>query len=118
MDRKGQIIVLNIFMALFSLGSVCSKLAGKYEYLSVQFCFFYGMALFLMFIYAIAWQQIIKNLNLTIAYANRAMTVLWGCVWGRIFFNEVISLKLFLGGLLVMVGVVIYSLDMKGEKGA
>ena len=39
-------------------------------------------------IYAIGWQQVIKRMPLTTAYANKAVTLVWGLVWGLLLFHE------------------------------
>lgn len=63
----------------------------------------------LLGIYALGWQQIIKRLPLTFAYANRAVTVVWGIVWGALFFNEPVTPLKMLGAGIVLVGVVLYA---------
>ena len=66
--------------------------------------------------YAIGWQQIIKRMPLTAAFANKAVTVVWGIVWGFIFFNEAITLGKVVGAVLVIVGIVVYALADKEEN--
>ena len=75
----------------------------------VQFCFYYGMILLLLAFYAVGWQQIIKRLPLTTAFANKAVTVVWGMVWGLLFFHESITIGKVIGAVLVIIGVVVYS---------
>lgn len=60
--------------------------------------------------YAIGWQQILKHLDLTLAFANKAVAVVWGIIWGVVFFREVITVKMIAGALIVIAGVVLYSL--------
>ena len=59
--------------------------------------------------YAVGWQQIIKRLPLTTAFANKAVTVVWGMVWGLLFFHESITIGKVIGAVLVIIGVVVYS---------
>ena len=66
--------------------------------------------------YAIGWQQIIKRMPLTAAFANKAVTVVWGIVWGCIFFNEAITPGKVAGAVLVIVGIVVYALADKEEN--
>ena len=61
-------------------------------------------------IYAIAWQQIIKRLPLTFAYANKAIGVIWGMFWGLVAFGESITPKKIIGAVIVIAGIVLYSL--------
>lgn len=117
--RIKVLLFLNILLILYSAHTVCSKMAGRYDFLSIEFCFFYALIIMLLGIYAIGWQQAIKRLPLTTAYANKALTVVWGMVFGSIFFKEEITLGKILGGILVIAGVVLFSYadeDKEGES--
>ena len=98
-------IQLHILLFLFSLGSVCSKIAGQAEFLSMKFIFFYGLVLVILFGYALVWQQLLKKLPLVTAYANKAVTVIWGLIWGTIIFKEHITIWNILGTVLIIIGI-------------
>src|SRR5574344_2877950 len=76
--------------------------------LSLKFILCYGSLLFIMFVYAIGWQQIIKRLPLTMAYANRAVTIVWGIIWGLLIFNEKLNVGKVIGAVIVIAGVLLY----------
>ena len=48
---------------------------------------------------------------LTLAYANKAVTVIWGMVWGVLFFGESITVTKAIGAVVVIFGVVLYSFE-------
>ncbi len=98
-------IYLHIMLMIFSLGEVCSKLAAGQEFLSLGFFMFYGLLLLSLFFYAICWQQILKVMPLTTAYANKSVVIIWGMVWGALIFKETIKWNMILGGLIIMAGV-------------
>lgn len=100
---------LHIMLMIYSLGGIFSKLAGKENFLSFKFCLYYAVIIGLLGFYAIGWQQIIKKLPLTTAFANKAVTVVWGIVWGCVFFNEKITIGKIIGASMVVLGVVIYA---------
>ena len=102
------ILALNILLMFFSLGGIFSKLASKQSCLSLKFILCYGALLFIMFVYAIGWQQVIKMLPLTMAYANRAVTIVWGIIWGLLFFNEKLNVGKIIGAVIVIAGVLLY----------
>ena len=105
-------IQLHILLFLFSLGSVCSKIAGQAEFLSIKFIVFYGLVLVILFVYALVWQQLLKKLPLVTAYANKAVTVIWGLLWGTIIFKEQITIWNILGAALIIFGIyVVVSAD-------
>ena len=108
-----RIFVLHIVLLVFSLSTVLSKLASGEEFLSMRFCGLYAGIILLLGIYAIVWQQLIKHLPLIFAYANKAVTVIWGLIWGHLLFSESITPNKVIGALIVIAGIVVFSL---GEK--
>ena len=102
------ILALNVLLMFFSLGGIFSKLASKQPFLSLKFILCYGALLFIMFVYTIGWQQVIKRLPLTMAYANRAITIVWGIIWGLLFFNEKLNVGKIIGAVIVIAGVLLY----------
>ena len=55
--------------------------------------------------YAVVWQQILKKMKLVTAYANKAITILWGLVWGVVFFDESITYTKLFGVVIIILGV-------------
>ena len=109
--KKKYLLYLHILLIVYSLSAVCSKLASGTEFLSFSFCLLYGIVLFLLALYAILWQQIIKHLPLTFAYANKAVTVVWGILWGQLLFGESITPGKVLGAVFVICGIVLYAMN-------
>lgn len=103
------LIGLHVLLMVYSLSSICGKLASGYSFLSLGFIVCYGGMIGLLGVYALGWQQVIKRLPLTFAYANRAVTVVWGIVWGALFFSEPITVGKLIGALFVLAGVVLYA---------
>ena len=98
-------MALHILLLIYSLGSVCSKMASAEQFLSFKFCLFYGLLMFILVVYAVVWQQIIKGLPIVTAYANKAVTVIWGLVWGFLIFGETITVFNIIGAVIIMAGV-------------
>ncbi|MDE6744892.1 MAG: EamA family transporter [Lachnospiraceae bacterium] len=105
---------LHILLLVYSASTVFSKLASGYSFLSYRFLLCYGMVLLLLGAYAVFWQQIIKRLPLMTAYANKAVTVVWGIVWGALIFREEITWGKVFGAVLVIAGVMLY---VSGDHG-
>ena len=100
-------ILLHVLLVVSSLSGVCTKLAGQHKFLSFWFIFFYGLVILNLGIYAIVWQQIIKKLPLNTAYSNKAITIVWGILWGFVFFQEQIKWNMLLGAAIVILGVIV-----------
>jgi drug/metabolite transporter (DMT)-like permease len=100
---------LHILLLIYSLSGICAKYASNAEFMSLEFSLLYGAIIIVLFIYAIGWQQVIKRMDLSIAFANKSITVIWGILWGLLFFGEELILSKIVGALLVMIGCVLYS---------
>ncbi|MCR5830697.1 MAG: transporter [Lachnospiraceae bacterium] len=110
------LIILHLLLGVYSLTGVASKFAAREDFLSFKFILFYGLVLFGLFVYAIAWQQIIKHMPLISAYANRGVTVVWGLVWGYFIFSEEITARKLIGAAIIIGGIVlIVTADAKEE---
>ena len=109
MDKVKNLFLLHLLLFLYSMCSICSKKASGYDFLSMGFIIFYGGMILLLGIYAIFWQQIIKRLPLTLAFANKAVTVIWGMVWGVLIFHEHLSVGKFVGAAVIIAGIVLYN---------
>ena len=97
--------VLHMIIFVYSISSICSKTAAQYDFLSFKWIIFYGIVICILGFYAIAWQQVLKHLPLITTYANKAVTTLWGLVWGFIVFHEQITIQKVVGAAIVIVGV-------------
>ena len=98
-------IFLHIGFLVMSVAGIFSKLAANSDLLSPSFFMYYFMVLMIFVCYAILWQQILKQLSLITAYFNKAVTIVWGMIWGRIFFSEIITWNMILGGIIVFIGI-------------
>lgn len=106
-DKK-VFIALHVLLLLYSCSSVLSKLAAGQEFMSLPFLLCYAGVIALLGVYAIGWQQILKRLPLTVAFANKAVTLVWSMVFGALLFKETISVKQIVGCALAVAGVVLF----------
>ena len=95
----------------FEILSVIAK-----QMFSFSFFLFYGLEIAILGVYAILWQQMIKRFDLSIAYANRAMALLWSALWAVLLFREGLGPKQVAGIVLVILGTVIVNTDTPSKK--
>jgi len=107
-DKAKIYIALHLFLMLYSTGGIISKLASGKPFLSPSFILLYALEILILAFYAIGWQQFIKRMPLSVAYANKAVTVIWGCVWGVLIFHEHLSFGKVVGVLMVLCGIALY----------
>lgn len=108
---------LHLLLMVYSTNGILSKLAAGKTFLSWPFLLLYGGVIVLLVVYALGWQQVLKRVPLSVAYANKAVTVVWGCVWGVLVFREHLSPGKVIGGVLVLAGIALYGwADGRGMK--
>lgn len=98
-------ILLHTLLLFYSFCGVLSKLAAGKEFLSIEWCLLYGGSMIILAIYAVLWQKILKRMELTEAFFSKAVTIIWGMLWGALFFSETITWNMVLGAGIVLVGV-------------
>lgn len=96
------------FLIYFSSGLV-GKYASKNPIFSFPFLVLYLCSLFLMFLYSIFWQQLLKKIPISIAYANKSVIIIWGLCSGYILFNEAITFKMLVGVVMIIIGIILAS---------
>ena len=117
-----NILILQAVVVIYTLSSVVAKVATENKLFSFSFFLFYGLEIAILGVYAIFWQQMIKRFDLSIAYANRAMALLWSALWAVVLFRETLEPKQLAGIALVILGTVIVNTDTpkkqeeKGER--
>lgn len=113
MNKKSiyYFILLHISIFVYSMVGLFSKSAAKYSFLSWDYIKYYLGVIIVLGIYAILWQQVIKKVPLNVAYANKAVSVLWGIIWGIIIWKERIDPKQLIGVIFIILGVVLVGLE-------
>ena len=116
-NNTKTLLALHLLLMLYSCSGILSKVAAGLPFLGWQFILCYGAMIGILGIYAIGWQQIIKRMPLTSAYANRAVTVIWGIVWGALLFHEQVTFQKVAGAILVLSGVALFAIaDGESEE--
>lgn len=111
-------ILLHIALLIYSTSGLFSKNASLHPFGSLPFILFYAGMIMVLGIYAILWQQVIKRMDVTTAYANKAVTVVWGVVLGILFFREKVTLRQVIACGVIIFGTVLYvRADRKQDGG-
>ena len=116
MKQAKWFLLLHVILGIYAGSSVCSKLAAQQPFLSAAFIVLYGLMLLALVTYAVGWQQVIKHLPLTTAYANKAVTVVWGILLGLAVFGEAVTPRQVIGAVIIICGIVLFvRADNEGE---
>lgn len=108
-------MLLQAIIVIYTIAGIMAKFASAGETLE-KILLFFGLDLMFLGIYALCWQQMIKIFPLSVAYANRAMALLWSAVWAKIIFGEEIDIKQMLGIVFVILGTLIINTEKEEER--
>ncbi len=108
-----ELLALQITVFVYSVLSMCSKLVSvmvrDYGLFSLRSlgagCLFMGS----MALYAFFWQQILRKVDLHVAYAHKAAGLFWSLLWSVLLFREEVSLRSIIGLAVVCAGLVLVS---------
>lgn len=114
---------LHLNILLFSFTGVFSKAASscynRGGLTDPGLFLFLGLMVLNCFFYAIAWQKVIKRFDLSVAYANKSVYLIWSQLWAVLIFHESLSWNNVLGLFIVFFGVLVvqkYETEPKREE--
>ena len=111
----GMALLIQLVVMIYTLSGVMAKLASGHGFLSFKFILFYGLEILILGVYAIIWQQIIKRVDLSVAYVNRSVALLWSMLWAVLFFKEKVSVQNIIGVLIVLAGTIIVNTEKEKD---
>ncbi len=109
-----DIALLQGVIIIYTISGVMSKEAAANGGDLMRFLIFFGLEFVLLGVYALLWQQMIKRFELSVAYANRSMAVVWSMVWAVVLFHDTITMQNIAGVVLVVAGIWIINTDTEG----
>ena len=109
------LLLLQGAVVIYSFADICAKLASRHDFLTPGYILWLGAEVLVLGLYALSWQQIIKKVDISVAYSNRATAVVWTTLWAALFFRERISLQNVLGILILFAGI--WMVNREGETG-
>jgi multidrug transporter EmrE-like cation transporter len=92
---------------LYSCYGVLAKYAGGHPIISPTALCLYAAAFCVLALYALLWQQVLKRMPLSVAYPNKAVTIILGMLWGALLFSEVLTWNKMLGAAVIISGIVL-----------
>lgn len=102
-------LILHLLFIVYACNTVLGRMAAPYDWDDWHRYACLCGVLFLLGIYAIGWQLILKKFTLGIAYANRSMVVIWGILLAWLCLDESLSWTLLLGAGFIVSGILLVS---------
>lgn len=109
-------LALHLTLMLYAVGGIFSKRASAASFLSAEYIANYVGLLVILVVYAFFWQKILKVIPLTVAMANKSVTVIWGIVYGCLIFQEKVTIFNIVGAVVMMAGICLVAGAEKEEK--
>lgn len=105
--KLNSLFLMYVAFLIYSLSGIVLKIASFSPLLSISFLGYFCVAVLIMGLYAILWQQILKITDLSVAMANKPFVLILGILWANILFDEKITWNIILGGVLILLGITI-----------
>lgn len=109
-------ILMHAGFLVYAFYAVLGKIAAAKEIFSPAFIGIYCAVFLILVIYAIIWQQVLKKIPLIIATANKTITIVWGILFGRLFFGEKITPNMIIGGAIILAGILVLSIETQSKE--
>lgn len=115
-NKITSILFMHFAFLVYCIYPLLGKFATRYELFSIPFLGLYCVVFGVLFVYAILWQQVLKHFPLTTAIANKSVTIIWGMVFGLLFFKEAVSPKMIIGAVLILSGIFLLSTEKEETR--
>lgn len=104
---KRKDIVLIFFMYFFysTVGIIAKYNALTSATGSIRFFALLVLELGLLAIFTIGWQYLLKRFCLSYVYLFKGTTILWGLIFAKLFFGEVITRANIIGSIIIIIGI-------------
>lgn len=94
---------------LYACVTLFTKYASQQEFMSLSYCLGLAGAISVMGIYAIAWQQILKRVELSTAYMFKGTSLVFIMLLAWLIFGEQITPNNIVGATIIIIGIALYA---------
>ena len=109
MNKTVQYISLVLVYLFYAGISVIMKYTGLQQPLTIEWCVGFVLLVATLGVYAIAWQQILKHIELGVAYMFKGLSLFFIMVLLAICYDEHITPMKLLATWIIIVGIPLYA---------
>lgn len=102
------VIILLFVNLLFSTVSIAVKYTSMQEIISFKYLIGIGVIVLLLGSYAVVWQQILKRVNITLAYMFKATGIIYVLLYSVLLFGETLTVWNVIGAATIVVGILLF----------
>lgn len=104
-----KILLLCACFLIASSSGVFLKFASMCEFASFKYILYLGITIFVMSVYAVLWQEVLKLIPLNKAYLYKSSSIGISLMYAYIIFRETITAYNIIGCAMIIVGIMILS---------
>ena len=102
------IVLIGINM-LYACVSLFTKYASQQSFMSWNYILGLVGAISVMGLYAVLWQQILKRIELSLAYMFKGTSIVFVMLLAYVLFGEQITWNNIVGAIIIICGIVLYA---------
>lgn len=110
-SRWSIYVLIQLLVMLYSIVGVLSKTASSFlvkeGFFSLRFVGTVGLMVFVLGVYAIFWQKVLKKTELAVAYLNKSFCLFWSLLWSVLFFGDSIKSNQIVGIIVIVCGIIV-----------
>ncbi len=109
MKKCWYIFLLIAINFLYACVSILTKYASQQEFMSWNYMLGLLGAIGVMGVYAILWQQVLKRIELSVAYMFKGTSIVFVMLLAYVLFGEQITWNNIVGTIIIIMGIVLYA---------
>lgn len=102
------IVLIGINM-LYACVSLFTKYASQQEFMSWNYMVGLIGAIGVMGLYAVLWQQVLKRIELSLAYMFKGSSLIFVMLLANVIFGEQITWNNIIGAIIIISGIVLFA---------
>ena len=106
LKKNGVIVFMNL---IYASTGFFTKMASRQEMLSWPYLMWLAGAIGVMGVYALLWQQVLKRIEMSLAYMFKGTSMIFGLLIAWSIFGEQITLNNIIGAAIIIVGIALFA---------
>lgn len=104
-----QVLALLGVYLIYSLSGIFTKYASMQEFLSPAYIGYFAASIAVMGIFAIAWQQVLRHVELATAFMFKGVNIIYMLIIVHFLFGEPITIQNIIGSVIIITGIVLFA---------
>ena len=108
-----HVLALLLIYLLYAFEPVAAELTSHQDMLSWHFWIGLGTVIGILALYAICWQQILKHVDLSVAYMFKGTSLIFVLMLSFLIMGERITMWNIIGSVVIIIGLIVFAKDDK-----